>query len=248
MAPRALTTTPFERIKHALIPGPLYIRYRVAKEMRRGEPELRLLPFLVDPARNAVDVGANKGVYTFVLARLARHVYAFEPNPKIFRILRATAPRRATISPLALSDRSGNAALRVPYGPSGHSNQGGSLSAVKVSGEHTEVPVERRRLDDLDLPDIGFIKIDVEGHESAVLDGARATIARDRPALLVEMEEKHTMQPIETALAAMLDRGYHGFFLDRAALRPLDAFDPEVHHRHPRTGYVFNFIFLPRGR
>src|ERR1700738_2367763 len=96
-----------ERVKGFLVPPSLYIRYKAQKEWRRGEPEFRLLPFLVDRRRNAVDVGANKGTYTYALARLAKHVWAFEPNPKMFNILKRGAAANVTTAMLALSDRSG---------------------------------------------------------------------------------------------------------------------------------------------
>ncbi|MEQ9349725.1 MAG: FkbM family methyltransferase, partial [Alphaproteobacteria bacterium] len=54
-----------ERLKHALVPPSLYIRYRAWKERLKGEAEIALLPSLVDPSRSAVDAGANKGVYSF---------------------------------------------------------------------------------------------------------------------------------------------------------------------------------------
>lgn len=246
-APPKITSRWGERIKHALVPDRLYIRYRAAKERRRGEAEARLLPFLVDPARNAIDAGANKGTYTYLMARTARHVHAFEPNPKMFALLQRTAPRNATAHPIALADGSGTAVLRIPYGRKGHSNQGASLSAAKVGGDFTPVTVETRRIDDLALGEIGFIKIDVEGFEAAVLAGAAATIMRDRPSLLIEIEERHTRVPIEESLAHPLALGYDGFFLRNGMLRPLSDFDPETDHRHPAAGYVFNFVFLPRG-
>lgn len=237
-----------ERLKAALVPPWLYLRYKALREWRRGEAEVRLLPMLVDRRRNAVDVGANKGTYSYFLGRLARHVYAFEPNPKMFRILARGAGGNVTVSPLALSDCNGTAEFRVPRGRRGYSNQGGSLSAVKVADNFAAVAVETRKLDDLALRDIGFIKIDVEGFEEPVLAGARATIARDRPTLLIEIEEAHTRKPIEQSLEAVLRFGYRGLFFDRAAdaLRSLDVFDPERHHRRPEGGgYVFNFVFLP---
>jgi len=49
--------------------------------------EIALLKVLVEPRRNAIDAGANKGVYTHFIAKYARHTYAFEPNPKMFAIL-----------------------------------------------------------------------------------------------------------------------------------------------------------------
>jgi len=239
-----------ERVKGFLIPPRLYIRYKLGKERWKGETEIQLLPMLVDRNRNAIDAGANKGTYTFRLGQLARRVYAFEPNPKMYGVLHRTAGRNVVLSPLALSNRTGTAEFRVPrYGKGSYSNQGGSLSTVKVADDYGALTVQTERLDALDITNVGFIKIDVEGFESEVIEGARALIARDRPTLMIEIEEKHTRVPIETALADILALGYDGLYYDRTtrALRALGSFDPETQHRNPATGaYIFNFIFLPR--
>lgn len=241
-----ISVTLEERLKYALVPGPLYIRYRAWKERRRGEPEIALLKTLVDPARNAVDVGANKGVYTHLISRLARHTYAFEPNPKLHRVLTRNIGRKVTASACALADETGRAVLRIPFGRKGHSNQGSSLSVDAVGGTFTPVEVETARLDDLGIGDVGFIKIDVEGFEAPVLRGARRTIERDRPNLLIEIEEKHTKRPIEEALAGILALGYDGYFLPGSqGLLPLSAFNPVAHHRRPPERYTYNFVFLP---
>lgn len=241
MRPPGLTSTFEERLKHALVPGRCYIRYRAAKEWWKGEPEIRLLPQLIDPGRNAVDVGANKGTYSYFMARLARQVYAFEPNPKMFAVLRRTVARNVAAMPLALSNRSGATTLRVPYGRKGVSNQGSSLSAAKPMEHFIPLAVESRRLDDLGLADIGFIKIDVEGHEREVLEGAAETISRDRPTLLIEIEEAHTGVPLMQSIDWVRGLGYDAYFARDGAPQPIAALDPARH------GYVFNFIFLPRG-
>jgi FkbM family methyltransferase len=237
-----------ERLLGALVPARLHYWARARRQWRRGEGELRLLPELMDPARNSVDVGANKGVYTYWMARHSRHVFAYEPNPKMFRILNAGAGRNVTVSPAALSDNTGESVLRVPRTASGYSNQGASLNYRKVGDDYGEVTIETRRLDDEALTDIGFMKIDVEGHELAVLEGGRDLIARDRPVLLIEMEEAHTKQPIEESLGAVLALDYDGFFLCRGELTSLDNFDGNAHHRAApmAADYTFNFIFKPR--
>jgi FkbM family methyltransferase len=236
-----------ERLKELLVPPSLYIRYKARKEWWRGEPEFRLLPFLVDRRRNAVDIGANKGTYTYALARLAKRVWAFEPNPKMFKILQRTAAANVTAAMLALSDRAGRAELRVPrMRKGGYSNQGGSLSAAKISENYRAVSVAARRLDDLDLSDVGFIKIDVEGFEAEVIAGARQTIRQCRPVMIVELEERYTKVPIEAALKNVLDLGYVGMFLAHGTLRPLEQFDPVAHHRAASDAYVANFVFLPK--
>jgi FkbM family methyltransferase len=236
-----------EKLKGILVPPALYIRYKANKEWWRGEPEFRLLPFLVDRRRNAIDVGANKGTYTYALSRLAKHVWAFEPNPKMFKILQRAVATNVTASMMALSDRSGRAELRVPrMRKGGFSNQGASLSTTKIVENYRSVSVEMRRLDDLALQDIGFMKIDVEGFEQEVLDGARETIRQSRPIILSEMEERYTTIPIEAALRRVLDLDYVGLFLAHGTLQPLDQFDPVAHHRCAKAGYIANFVFLPK--
>ena len=237
-----------ERLLGALVPARLHCWVRARREWRRGEPELRLLADLADADRDSIDVGANKGVYTYWLERCSRHVFAYEPNPKMFRILRAGAGPGVTVSPAALSNVTGPGVLRVPRTAGGYSNQGASLNYDKVGPDFGAVEIETRRLDDEGLASVGFIKIDVEGHELAVLEGGRALIERDWPVLLIEIEEAHTNRPIEESLAAVMALGYDGFALLHGELRGLDAFDPQAHHRSPAgpADYVFNFIFKPK--
>jgi len=240
-----------ERLRGALIPPALYYVLRARRELKRGEAELRILPFLIDPQRICVDAGANKGVYTYWLERLSAHVHAYEPNPKMFDVLMRGVGAKATVHHAALSDQAGSFALRIPKTARGtYSNQGGSLNHQKVGDIYGEVIVETRRLDDEPLTNVGFLKIDVEGHEMAVLDGALATIQRDRPTLLIEMEQQHTGRPIEDDLKRVTDLGYRMLFLHRGVLNSGDRFDPKSHHTDAPSpaDYVFNFIFIPKER
>ena len=242
-------TTLRERIKRALFSPRQELKRVIARELRRGEPELRLLPELVDPTRAAIDVGANRGVWTHQLATLCPRVYAYEPNPKMFAILDAARPANAEARQIALSDRTGVASLKVPRSARGFSNQHASLETNwPGSMEVGVVEVATARLDDLDLEPCGFIKIDVEGHEPAVIAGALGLIARDRPTLLIELEERHSDRSIEASIADVEALGYDAFVFKDGAVRPIGAFDPEADHRAAveTPGYVFNFIFKPR--
>lgn len=238
-----------EKVRGVLIPPTLYYILRAKREYRRGEAELRILPFLIDKNRNCVDAGANKGVFTYWMERLSRHVYAYEPNPKMFKTLVKSIGAKATVNFAALSDQAGEFALRIPKTTRGsYSNQGASLNHFKVGDSYGEVMVDTRRLDDEGLTDVGFIKIDVEGHEMEVLDGAVATIKRDRPTLLIEMEQRHTGRPIEDDLKRVTDLGYRMMFLHKGTLKAGECFDGDAFQRHSKTpeDYVFNFIFVPK--
>ncbi|MBR0672349.1 FkbM family methyltransferase [Neoroseomonas soli] len=237
-----------ERFKAAFIPPRLQLRWLVARERARGERELALVPRLARRDRVSLDIGANRGVWSEVMRRHSAAVHAFEPNPKMFRELARAAGPGVTVHRIALSDRSGTAELLVPRGTRGYSNQGASLSAGKIgAAEHRAVTVEARRLDDLDLGEIGFIKIDVEGHELAVIEGARETLRRCRPNLIVEIQEVHAGRPIGEALAAVCAHGYAAFALDGGELRPVAEIDLPARHGPgiPRDRYLFNWVFLP---
>jgi len=240
-----------EKLKEYIIPPRFFIRRIAKREWEKGEKELKLLPFLVDRSRNSVDAGAYRGVYSYYLAQLCRHVYTFEPNPKMYRTLKRNVARNVTTYPYALSNKTGTAELIVPKkGRRRYSNQRSSLSTKKVDGPHGTVVVQAKRLDDLGLKDIGFMKIDVEGFEQEVLDGARETIKTSRPNLLIEMEERHTKESIEESISQVEQLGYNSFVIIRGQLVSIDNFDPEENHRNVPAGgdYIFNFIFLPKIR
>lgn len=237
-----------ERLKRFFAPPKLELARIVAREFKRGEPELALAPYLVDRTRAAVDVGANRGIWSHVLARHCPKVFAFECNPKLYRVLAAAAPRNVEPLQFALSDGDGAASLFVPGAGRRFSNQGASLSASKVEGEaHAVVTIERRRLDSFDLPPVGFIKIDVEGHELSVVRGAAALIARDRPTLIVEIEERHAKRPLGDSFAEICALGYRMLFLSEHGLVDASRFNlaaPET-MRSARGLPVNNFIFIP---
>lgn len=238
-----------ERLKRIVFTPKQQLRRIVARELRRGEPELRFIPQLIDTERHAVDVGANRGVWADCLARHCPRVFAFEPNPKMFAFLSAACADNVLPSPLALSDQAGDAILHIPRTARGYSNQQASL-ARRADGKFSEfgkLRVVTTSLDDLDLPPCGFIKIDVEGHEAAVLRGAHRLITRDRPVLLIEIEQRHTGEPIEASLRTVTALGYSASFLRDGIETPISSFDPDDDHRDraEQPGYVFNFIFRP---
>jgi len=238
-----------ERIKYSLIPARIYMWRLIRKHMRKGEREFRFLPNLVDRNRIAIDIGANKGVYTHTLAKLCQSVEAFEPNPKIYRILKRTLPDNVVAHQVALSDSVGTAELIVPMYRGGFSNQTASLNPRKRNEGARSVSVPQRTLDSYGFTNVGFIKIDVEGFERAVLSGSRETILRERPVLQVEIEEQHTGEPVSKSVQQLFDMGLDAFFLKDGALRPFEDFDEASNRSAIKTSaYINNFIFKPRLR
>ena len=157
-----------DRLKLLLVPTGWHMA-NLRRRLLRLEPELGILPLLVARDRVALDVGANKGGYTLGLLRLASAVHAFEPNPALIPWLSRLRDPRLTIHPVALGDRDGEAVLRVPLGRKGKPlKQGATLAPTERVGRgcRGDAVATVRRMDGLDLGDVGFIKIDVEGFES----------------------------------------------------------------------------------
>lgn len=235
-------------VKFRYMPFRAFYRLRAYRYLLWKSPEMGLLKFLADRGKVSLDVGANLGLFTYFLARTSRHVYAFEPNPFPLRALRAVADANVTVLPIAVSDRSGEAELVVPRTAKGWSNNGASLAkAGDTAAGRVRVPC--RAIDDLDYQNVGFIKIDIEGHELAALKGAARTLERERPNLFIENERLHAGQAADDVFAYLKDLDYAGFALIGGVLKSLAHFSFETHQAHrdgPARDYVKNFIFLPR--
>lgn len=231
--------------------------------LRYGEVELHLLDLLCRRDRDAIDIGANDGCYVHFLRRHARAVLAFEPMPHLAAALRRKFPGDVVVEELALSDATGRAALRMPVVDgvvvTGCSTISAAASDTYPGHRAIEVPMDR--LDRVYRGDAGFIKIDVEGHEQAVLDGARDTIARCRPRMLVELDERLSLGGIARARAFFDALDYRGYYVRPGRLEAIESFSAAEMQRsadlpdltaplqaRQRFGrYIYNFIFLPPG-
>lgn len=233
-----------------LMPPSLFYGRRISEEIRSGEPELALLAELVPRGGTAVDVGANQGVFAFALASIADRVAAFEPNPDYARFARWMLRGRAKVHTTALSDRSGRATFYVPVSDSGLVlHLAGNLKRTHAQFRDTQAfEVEVRTLDGFGLTDVSFIKADVEGSEREVLDGARETIARDRPVILLELLSGTHADPGGYAAAICESFGYDAYIVQHreripalpaiAALGKNTTWGTEIETR--------NVLFLPR--
>jgi FkbM family methyltransferase len=184
-----LISLPWRETLAMLLPPSWFYRRRIAEEAASGEPELAVLDKLVRRGGTAVDVGANQGLFAFALSGIADRIVCFEPNPDYAAFARWMLRGRAEVHALALSDKPGRGTFHVPHSDEGMVlHYAGSLKRTHTQfsrGDTFEVDI--RTLDQFQLTDVRFIKADVEGSEREVLEGARATIARDRPHILLEL-------------------------------------------------------------
>ncbi|KAA0680654.1 FkbM family methyltransferase [Roseomonas genomospecies 6] len=159
-----------------------------------SEPELRELHQFVSPGGVFIDAGANIGLYTLKAARLAGQegiVVAVEPGTTAADRLAANVAmnRFATVRLVrkALSDRNGTAVLH-------HVSAGGDLQAFSLlgdsatrDGEEVATVTLDTLVEELKLPRIDCIKMDVEGAEPMVVEGARRSLERWHPTILFEV-------------------------------------------------------------
>lgn len=153
-----------------------------------------------------LDIGANIGNHALFFAPHFAQVLAFEPNPRTFTLLQLNA----TLAPnvrcfnVGLSDAAGSARLAVPADNIG-------MATLQPGAEGQAVACELQRLDD--LPEltgqrVALVKIDVEGHEAAVLRGARAMLERDRPVVVFEQTAEDITDGCSSAMAVLREAGY----------------------------------------
>jgi FkbM family methyltransferase len=216
----------------------LPVRYMAQRALGALEPEIAILPQIVRPDRIAVDVGANMGVYTRALSRLAVHVHAFEPQPGCAAPLAAWARgKNVTVHKAGVGARSDTLTLNIPVqtGRTLHTR----ASFVPTDDRTTQVQVPIVVLDELNLEPVGFIKVDVEGFEHEVLAGALKTIARDRPSLLVELDRgRHTQGSFQAFERLLGPFGYQAHVLRSGKLTACGerAWEHSAEH--------YNFVFL----
>lgn len=239
------------RLAERLLPPRLSIHTHVLWHWRYGEPELRLIGRLCEPAEGAVDVGASVGLYAYVLRRSAARCVCFEPNPGLAARLRRTF-RDVRVEACALSDHDGEAELRMPrvagvtYGGYG-TIEAGNRHAALAAESYATVRVPVRRLDDFDLGPVGVVKIDVEGHELAVLRGAEGLLRARAPSLVVEAEDRHKTGAPAAVCGHLEARGYSGFVWLGGRLHPMAPPDVAAVAGGARDGlYINNFIYVKR--
>lgn len=152
------------------------------KKFARAIPEIRRF-------RHAVDIGANVGLWTRVMAACFDRVTAFEPNPETEeafwknnvganRLSYESDKPRLVLHQVALGAEPGEVRLYTK-------RRSTAFTRVKDDGD---IAVEQRTLDSFGLVKVDFIKIDVEGWEHNVVKGGVETIRRCKPVMIVEQK------------------------------------------------------------
>lgn len=240
----------------------LPVKYNYNKIRNRLEPELLYLNRILTQCKRAIDIGANDGLYSYVLAQISENVEAFEPQTWCTHDIAFYSDKHRkniNIYNVGLSSFKGLLNLHIPVSYSAYSRRISGLGSItpglasfrEIEGEQACVEVPVNTLDDYNFTDVSFIKIDVEGHESRVIQGGHKTIVREKPILLVEIEQRHLDgHPIEMVFQQILELGYEGSYLYSGNLIPLSKFSYKEHQEpflnNPSSkDHIRNFIFRP---
>ena len=164
------------------------------------------------------------------------------------------AARNVEVINVALSSQAGRATLSIPRNHRGHAIT--ELATIDrrlpPRADAVGIEVETRRLDDFPVTNCSFVKIDVEGHEEAVLEGAPSLIAAQRPVLMIELIESFNPGVVARLSERYAAQSYDCLFCADGRVRPVGEFDAERDQdlallpKSP-TGrdFVANFFFIP---
>lgn len=151
--------------------------------------------------RTAVDVGGHVGFHSFNLAHAFAQVHTFEPvalHRECFAI-NTQGLTNITLHACALGKAAGSVSMNTELGSSGNTTVGGPGSIPMVT------------LDSLDLQDVDYMKLDVEGWEANVIVGAEQTIKAFHPVIMVEQKRDFSARfgiPQKEAVKILLGWGY----------------------------------------
>lgn len=200
------------------------------------EPELRdLFRTILTPGGVAVDVGANIGWHSLLLAKLVGaqgRVIAVEANPTVRQKLQYNVDlnrfTQVDVLDCALSDRDGTVSFHGPEETNPDSGNGYVVRKAAEASSSALIQVKARRLDDVvssaGLTQLDLVKIDVEGFEWPVLQGGAAAVAKYRPHIIFEYDSAYSSRgggtPRDLAsFFANLD--YRLFAIQRNWMRPV---------------------------
>lgn len=219
----------------------LYVRYK--------DKESNYLDILCDKEKLSLDIGTLWGGYTYLIQKYSKMVYCFEPNKTNHSFLKRSFKyyNDVKLFNMAVSDREQTVRFRIPQNNPGNATIE-SENLLTGFDNIEECEVKSTSIDKMRLENIGFIKIDIEGHELKALEGMLKTITEQRPILLIESENRHYTDAIQKVTNLLHSIKYELFFLFNAKLYNISDFDLSVHQIQDNRNtnyYINNFISLP---
>lgn len=221
------------------------------RKLKRGhywEKEIALLQHLVSPGDVCLDVGANCGQWSYWMSKRvgpSGRVIAIEPIPMTTQVLARVVDKlrlyNVEIQHVAVGDR--NCRIRMLVTENEYKFKSLPTARVLDYGETFDSDIEVNMItmnslaDLLNINRVSFIKCDIEGFEMHFFQGGRSILTRDKPAIICEIEQKHTIQFGYTPddLFGLLESlGYRSYTYSSKALFPTKGI----------SYYVTNYVFL----
>ena len=238
--------------KKFFFPEGFLLKRRLQRSIKRNdEQEINLVKKFIKSGTDSIDVGVYRGVYSYEMSKYSEKVHSFEPNPIIFKYINKNLKKfikNIHLYNFALSNQNKTINLKIPIRNSNSNKEifeeyyemGKATIHNENNFENYEnFEIQTKKIDELNFDNkISFIKIDVEGHELEVIEGAKNTIKRDKPILLVEIEKQYTKKEVAESINFINSLGYKSYFFDKKDLKStnelnnLDSFN--------------NFIFFPK--
>lgn len=219
------------------------------------EKEMYFLNMIVKRQDRVIDVGGNRGSYTYRLWKIGANVEVFEPNPACASVLTAWSIGKSNVNihSVALSNTTGVANLHIPVDVSGVEHDASASIENNDFTNTRDESVVLKTLDSYSFQDVSMIKIDVEGHEHSVIEGALNTLRSSFPALLIEIEQRHSTIPVSDVFFQIKNIGYQGYYLKNGILTSLESFDVNrdqviENFRSRNADYINNFLFLHQSK
>jgi len=224
-------------------------------KQQKVDKSLLMLDVFLDKNAVFIDVGANIGEY---VNRAKKHIseneiFAFEPLPKLNKRLKKAFPN-ANVSQVALSDKKAKSTFKIPV-----INKQQVLTRATLNTNFVEVAesnkqlieVETDTLDNqiklLNINNISLLKIDVEGHEWKVINGAKKTLQKHQPIIIIEIEQRHHSFSIQQIIEDILKLNYSCYYfnLTTAQLLPVeDLKQLQNIENFNSSKYINNFVFV----
>lgn len=164
---------------------------------------------------SALDIGANIGNHSIAFSEWFEHVYAFEPNPRTFQLLKLNTEKIDNISifQFGASSKEDVVLAAVPF-----TNVGGTsivYDSTKYNNKNV-IEINVKALDQIDevnnIKKVGLIKIDIEGHECSAIIGAKELILKHMPIIAFEQHSKSIGGGSTDVVRLLRKFGYDNFY------------------------------------
>ena len=238
-------------IKKNFLPQSYLLKKRLERSIENNdEEEIKLVKSFITPNTDSIDVGVYRGVYSYEMSKYSKLVHAFEPNPILFDNIEKDLKKiikNIEFYNNALSNKDEIMSLKIPIRNKNYNKENyeeyfqmgrASIHTKNDIDEFESFDIESKKLDSFNFTNkISFIKIDVEGHETEVIKGSENTIQRNKPTLLVEIEEQYTQKKVADTLKYINSLGYNSFYFKDNRLNSTNTLN--------NLNSFNNFIFKP---